>query len=348
MAIDRSVLRDVSGRSLARPVVYLDHSTLVDAFEGARREGANATTNVELAAVVEDVARRGTLCLSIVHVIELVQRPRLEEALAMARWLDGLGHLWFQLEGASLAELEGDVRRRLRMRGAPSPCLPIHHTMTAAIRDNIKDLSPNGIAQVLRAPNIHGVIRDTHGKLRDRTEAVRAMAIELLTRTHEDRSSIPEGTPLEEVRAITSDRFYAHLVAQARRALNTAPVDPGEDYPSDLSVRQAVRDALDDPDAIPMNKIARHLQRQVAEEITRKPDPRSRNFRETFQSFVWDARHALAAAVVDVFTCDSFVYGVMGDFRTSRGMERQISLRGGRSREDLVAELRRQCEILRD
>jgi hypothetical protein len=55
--------------------------------------------------------------------------------------------------------------------------------------------------------------------------------------------------------------------------------------------------------------------------------------------------HALAGAVVDVFTCDSFADGVMSTFRTSRGMERQISVRGGRDRAAFVAELRRQCAL---
>ena len=37
-------------------MVYLDHSTLVDAFEGKRGDGAQSNLNAELAAIIEDVA----------------------------------------------------------------------------------------------------------------------------------------------------------------------------------------------------------------------------------------------------------------------------------------------------
>jgi hypothetical protein len=52
----------------------------------------------------------------------------------------------------------------------------------------------------------------------------------------------------------------------------------------------------------------------------------------------------MAAALVDVFTCDNFTDSVIGDFRTERGMERQISYLE-RDREAFVAELRRQCAL---
>jgi hypothetical protein len=113
MAIDRAVLRDASGRCLRRPVVYLDQSTLVDAYFGKRGERADLALNAELAEIVEDVASRGTLCLSVVHVIELTPWPSREDALAMAAWLDGLNPLWFQMEGATERELANEVKRAL-------------------------------------------------------------------------------------------------------------------------------------------------------------------------------------------------------------------------------------------
>jgi hypothetical protein len=343
MAIDRTVLRDSSGRSLRRPVVYLDHSTLVDAFFGKRGERADAALNAEIAAVVEDVARRGTLCLSPTHVIELIPFPRRDDALAMAAWLDGLDPAWFQMEGAAEDELTREVMRRVGLKSGPAPGLPVHHAMTAAMRENLRAVARDEVHDLLSAPDVASLIRKVHGnpKLTDNAKNNGAQSIALFRRTHDDRASVPEGTPPERVREVTGMKLRVQLQIDARQAISSTALPIGEDYPTDTEISRAVLEALDDPDAIPMTKVGYHLQGNVADVITRQ-EATSKGFQDRFRSFVWDTRHALAAAVVDVFTCDAFVDSVMTDFRTSRGMERQISLHG-RDRAALVAELRRQC-----
>lgn len=125
----------VSGRRLRRPVVYLDHSTLVDAFDGKYAvAGPNAASNVDLASVVEEAAGKGTLCLSIIHVFELVRR---DHAVAMATWLGGLSPLWFQMDEAANEELANEAMRRLGMKCVPPGRLPIHHAMYAAFRSSL-------------------------------------------------------------------------------------------------------------------------------------------------------------------------------------------------------------------
>jgi hypothetical protein len=345
MAIHRGPFLDASGRhELRAPIVYLDQSTLVDAFKGKRGEGVDAPTNAELAAIVEEIASRGTLCLSVVHVIELVPWPTREDALAMAAWLDRLNPHWFQMEGSAEDELANEVRRRLGLRTAAAQRLPIHDAMTAAIRENMKSLSREAATDMLTAPDLGSLLRKIHGnaKLSDNHAHARTWSIDLFRRTHNDRSSIPDGTSPEEIKAVTSTKFKVHLQIEARRLISTAPVAFGEDYPSDLEITRTVLEAVDDPTAIPMTKVAHHLQGNVADGITRS-NPESRTFKERFASFVWDTRHALAGAVVDVFTCDGYVDSVLTDFRESRGMERQVSMRG-RTRAALVAELRRQCQ----
>lgn len=343
VAVDRRSLLDASGRhDLRSPVVYLDHSSLVDAFEGKQGTGKNPAINAELAAVVEDVARRGTLCLSVVHVIETVPRSNRDEALAIAKWLDGLNPLWFQMEGSIEDELANEVRRRLGLRTAPVGRLPIHHAMTAAMSENIKGLTHEAVADILSAPDLASLIRKVHGNatLSGNHANAKTYSVELARRTYDDRSSIPAGTAPEQVAAVTGVKFCRYLQVEARRAIVTAPVAEGEDYPVDPEISKAVIEALEDPNAIPLTKIHQHMLGEVGAGIHRS-DPHSGSFKKRFGSFIWDTRHSLASAVVDVFTCDSYVDSVLTNFRQNHGMERQISLLG-RDRAALVAELRRQ------
>jgi hypothetical protein len=199
------------------------------------------------------------------------------------------------------------------------------------------------VRDFLSAPDVATLIRKLHGnaRLTNNAKDSGAQSIALFRRTHEDRASIPEGTPPERVREVTGTKLRVQLQVDARQAISSTALPLGENYPSDTEISRAVLQAIDDPGAIPMTKIGYHLQGNVADVITRQLAT-SKGFEERFRSFVWDTRHALAAAVVDVFTCDAFVDSVMTDFRTARGMERQISLHG-RDRAALVAELRRQC-----
>jgi hypothetical protein len=339
MAIDRSVLLDAGGRPLRRPVAYLDEYTLSDAFDGKRGVGPHVEIHAHLAAVIEDVARKGTLCMSFVHLVELANRPRLEEALAVARWLDGLEPMWFRSNDAAEAELADAVARKLGLDDAHSPRLPIYPAMTAALRGNMKSLSVAGSVEWLGAPTIAGTVRAAHGRL-ERAK-VAAQSIELFERFHVDRSTVPPEATSEEVVAKARLKLGWQLQIQAREAIDGRPIIIGERRPTHVEITDAVLALLAEHEALPFNKVAAHVFRNVGDRITQQT-LRSGGFDERYEGFAMDTRHALAAAAVDVFTCDSFMDDVMGDFRTSRGMNRQVSLRG-RSREAFVTELRRQC-----
>jgi hypothetical protein len=238
MARDRSELRDAGGRLLRRPVAYLDQYTLSDAFDGKRGEGPNAAVHAELAAVVEAVARRGTLCLSFVHLVELANRPRLDEALAVARWLDGLEPLWFQALGAAEAELGAEVARKLRLDDAPPPRLPIFAAMTAALRESMHTISVTGSIAWLGAPTIVGTIRAAHGKLQRAKFA--AESIDLFEKFHVDRSTLPpEATP-KEVAAKARLKLGWALQIQAREAIDGRPIIIGERRPTHPEISDVI------------------------------------------------------------------------------------------------------------
>jgi hypothetical protein len=339
MASTPAVLLDARGDPLRRPVVYLDQSTLSDAFDGTRGAGSDPATTVELATIVADIARRGTLCVSSVHMIELAQRPRFDEAHALARWLDGLEPMWFQMEGSAEAELEAEVGRRLGLEVPPSRIL-IHRAASAAMGPHMHTVSPEGTVDLLREPTIAGALRQVHGKLDE--AGPKMYSLRLFRRFHDDRTNMPPETTREQLLGITNGKLYRQYEIETRAVINARPILIGEPRPTDIEVSAAVRALLDDPAALPLNKIATHIFREVGKRIAAS-DPESQSFKDRYASFLWDTRHALAAAVVDVFTCDRFVDMVMSDFRTSRGLPRQLSIRGCGGQAGFVAELRRQC-----
>ena len=148
---------NVHGRPLRRPIVYLDTSTLGDAFPGAR------TPNAALAAV-ELAANVGTLCLSLPHVTEIAAIPDRNLALWLARWLTGLDHHWIAEKNAEAYELEQALRVELGLSTDPIR-LPVDPTLTGAMRENFVALTPSQTNQILRDPTIRGLIWEAHGRL---------------------------------------------------------------------------------------------------------------------------------------------------------------------------------------
>jgi hypothetical protein len=328
-------------------LVYLDHSTLVNAFDGKRGEGAAPEINADLASVIEDVAGRGTLCISI-HVFEMARR---DDAVAMATWIGGLSPLWLQTDDAADAERANEVRQRFGMKCTWPRRLPIHHAISGAFRSSLfkNPALASAALSILSCPDLPSYIRRIHGnpRLSATFEYVSSEAVDFFADLHANRSSIPKGTPQQaEADRRVAVKVRKRVEDDACRLIAEGDIDwaGGESYPDEDEVRRVAREMFDDRDAIPLTKVTQQIAEYVSDGIT-KQTPTSGGFSNRYKSFGWDSRHALAAAVVDVFTCDRYASGAIGNFRTSRGMERQISARGGVSPADLLTELRRQCAL---
>jgi hypothetical protein len=334
-----SVLRAVplgaDGRPLRRPIVFLDTSTLCNAFPGAREP------DPELTAVVELAASRGTLCFSIAHVIELSALNPREHALQFARWLDGLEHSWVQVTNAEEEELSHATLVALGLT-TEKPRLPVHAVITAAIRDNLSAVTPFESFQLLRDPTIAGCVGSAHGRI-DWQKAKEA-SVQNFRMLHYDRTHLPPGTTPEDVRIRGDSKFAADLRARARAALwNDLDVIAVATSLTDADLYAAVDRVNDDPASLPMNRIVRHVFGSVGERISdQKAD--SKRFTDRYSSFIWDIRHAVSAAFADVFTCDHFADEVLGVFRTDRGLPPQLSQGKGVDRAAFAKGLRRQIE----
>lgn len=105
-----------------KPLVYLDFSTLVYAFEGTSE--AAATDRRALLRNIERVASNANLCLSFTHICELAHRTDPIARAAMARWLDRLDAVWLLSDSeVETAELRHAVISAATGRRAP-PSVP--------------------------------------------------------------------------------------------------------------------------------------------------------------------------------------------------------------------------------
>jgi hypothetical protein len=102
---------------------------------------------------------------------------------------------------------------------------------------------------------------------------------------------------------------------------------------------------LADPLSLPINRIPQHLWGAVGDLILRQ-SPESNKFAERYGSMAWDIRHATAAPFADVFTCDRRVAEFMGNFRTDRGLARQLSVGGEIDQVTFANTLREQIEAV--
>jgi hypothetical protein len=183
--------------------VYLDTSTLGDAFPGAFKPCPELTAAVELAANL------GTLCFSAPHIIEVTALQPRERSVATGQWLDSLDPHWLSVTTAADDELTHAVRRELGLTIDP-PRLPIHKTMTGGLRGNMKDLTPAGTVDILADPTFAGFIRKAHGRLTESKEA-KIFSVEAFKALHGDRASLKPGTTLEDVRRTTEAKFVRYL-----------------------------------------------------------------------------------------------------------------------------------------
>jgi len=329
-------LLDAYGKPLRRPVVYLDTSTLGNAYPGAQDADPMLTEVVALAA------SRGTLCLSIAHVIELAAIPVRDYALGIGRWLDSLDRAWVQVTSAEDAELTHALRAQVGLTADPAR-LPVHHTITAALRDNFDTLTPPGTVEILRDPTVAGFISSTHGKIE--WQQAREFSVRAFKMLHFDRAGLPSETSREQVRSTTTAKFVNSLRRKARAILSSEPTVIGSSPRGDADADAAIDRLLGDPLSLPINRIAPHCWRAVGDRILDQSSE-SKKFVDRYGSFMWDTRHAVSGAFADVFTCDRFVNEILGDFRTDRGLQRQLSVGRDVDRVAFAAALRQQIEAV--
>jgi hypothetical protein len=265
------------------PTIYLDWSTLCDAFKSTSGLSSPLPEYERLRSAIENGSRAGTLVLAPVHVSELlIWKPR-DSAEAMAQWLDSLETTWVQaFNPDSDAELRWWLRRTIGFVDAPAFAPFVGDVVTA----HLPCMSGPPSAEILRDPTLAAFVRNAHAEAS--VVDVRARAVEHMQRLHRDRTQDTADRPAPSDTAIVlHGKFRMLLIAKAEvlrlRDRSGRPLTRN-------AIEEAVDSVLAIPDSVPFNRLAQHLVVRLAEDIARE-QPESKAFDARYRSIGYDLLH---------------------------------------------------------
>ena len=149
--------------------------------------------------------------------------------------------------------------------------------------------------------------------------------------------------PPELLENVISERTVQALESRARQLWPTLVEErPGL---SEEDVVSVARTLVNQPDAIPLDRLMIRTLGQLAKKVTAQ-DADSRAFRRRYRSATHDIMHLTGAAYGDIFTCDRRIDEAIGNFRTDRSFPPQLSVRGEGGADAFVEALEQQVAHL--
>ena len=286
-------------RDAAQPTVYLDNSTLCDAFKAKRFNGS--AHYQELFAWVESIAPRVNLCLCLNgHLGDLAPWADLETADAMAAWYDAMPIVWVR-SFSDVWEAEDNDAVMLALTGKRRPVNPYGPSMMVAFHE----LTADAASQLLGAnavPKASRALR-TSGKANE----AREWMVSMVPIVYADRRDHRHLSDAQKTNIIAT-KHYEQLDDKAKSALmrlqRIGAIAIGAFSPKEAASR--LRASFDaDPTLLPSWRLSTDVSASVLEAMSRKPTL-SAKVRKDFSGTFFDYVHAaVGAAYCDVFTCDA-------------------------------------------
>ena len=301
------------------PIVYLDSSTLADAFGAVHVHTPSGHSPYEkLYILIGKVSAEGSLCYSTTHLEELVEWDPVERVIAFAEWIESLEPVWCRSADRALdGELQWWLRRELGMSRS-TEYSPFSESFTGVIG---APSSPSGAADLLAKHRLQDKVRDVYSR-RAHLPDIKGFSTDAFRQLHRDRM---RGYPPELIENVISERTVQGLGSRARQLWPTLVAErPGL---SEADVVNASRALVSQPEAIPLDRLMNRTLGGLAKQTTAQ-DADSRAFRRRYRSATHDIMHLTGSAYGDIFTCDRRIDEAIGNLRTDRGLLPQLSVRG--------------------
>lgn len=283
------------------PTVYLDHSTLCDAFRANAGDATVHPTYKTLFQWVESVALEGGLCLSMFHIDELGAWADISAANGLAQWLDSVNVRWTRT--AARVSSEEDDRLVAELAGVAE--LVEVRPFAGSLLGMFDGASPSDIAEMLVDPTCTAVLQafraGEDSRLRRFMPEWHAVLVD--NRAAAASSSVSE----DELRAQLEFQERVALRKRAWNAFHRLESLPGF-RASGADLNSIVDPFVDrvqaDASLLRTHTIQRSYMRGFEADTMAKKPHGTRTTR-LLRGAGHDLQHALVvAAFCDVFTCD--------------------------------------------
>jgi hypothetical protein len=311
-------------RDPQKPTVYLDQSTLSDAFR-AHHSGVGRLADpayLPLLQWIGRVAAEANLCISSVHLLELAGWVADEPmADAICAWLDALPTVSVaSLQRVQLAEEEGWVRRATSVETQRAdPFLP----SIAALFPIAPDISQRLLSRPQPLVALLVAMRELRGRYDN-------LAPDHAARVRADRVA-PEHAHVTSERGASIIELH-HRQDLARRATSAAQrLRSSGMLPDSCTDQQVLHTAFalyeSDESELPLYRIQKAYGKGLAEGIERRTAGSAKDVK-ALSGAAEDGLHLVGAAYCDVFTCDRATSLSIGDVRQRIGRRPQLAVGG--------------------
>ena len=323
--------------ALSVQIVYLDSSTLADAFGAVHVHAPHGNDPYErLYILIGRVSAEASLCYSTTHLEELIEWDPFERVIALAGWIEDLKPIWCKSADRALdRELEWWLRKEL---GLPRSAeyLPVSASFTGVIQG---PSSPSGSADLLAVSRIPDMVREVYSR-RAQLPDIKGFSTDSFQKLHRDRM---RRWPAEMVENVRNERIAQALEGSASQLWPKLVADrPGL---SELDVVDAAHALARQPGSLPLDRLFNRTLGGLAKKVTAQ-EANSQGFRRRYRSATHDLMHLTGAAYGDIFTCDQRIDEAIGTARTERGLLPQLSVRGAGGSHAFVDALERQVAQL--
>jgi hypothetical protein len=307
-----------------KPTVYLDHSTMCDAFRAHLVGGQPGhRAYLPLLSWIERVAQEANLCLSLIHVNELGRWDDQAMGDALAGWWDRLPIVWVHSR-MTLEEREGDHWTRVVADVASPGVQPFAPSLMTAFHD----IDMKAVGALLASAHPVVSLVETARLIKDRHAEA---PIEAATTFREDRAWADSQGWSEEKKHETTEYKVAVALRTCALEADRRLVEGNDvNYLLKTCTGGDVQDRLVDlyqrePKALPIFRLDRKFIEGFIDAAMRKQAGSAKE-RSALGGSFYDNMHLAGAAHCDVFTCDRVTSEWLGDFRTTIGRRPQLAV----------------------
>lgn len=291
------------------PTVYLDWSTLLDGFKGIQLNAAAADRS--LADALSRASRAANLCMSFVHLYELMRWRDEQAREECSTWLDHLDVVWLRLP-EEVHELELENLLRGVAAGRPDcpgvPAAPSFLSLLSLHED------AEALSFALQRNRIRDFVHEIGAsRLMPKIERMAAESVGWSQRLWQDHVDALATHSEEEMRIALDRKRNTALLGEALRIHQRLVLDPsyyvergGLLVPPDESfVRAALTPLPELKRFLPYAYLQHRARQNRSFALVRRPSADGKRFVAATRGDIFDHWHLVGAAYCDVFTCDA-------------------------------------------